>query len=175
MVDVVPLLFRLVGTELVFTGIFMFSIAALLLGKSDSKSAGVIAAFAGSVTLFMGWYELLIMGETFAGTLGVIFGTAQVTAGIHAYFGFVFKGLGWYSVFGALALAFYTAVWFMQGLPIWGFFGVTWCLIFVVFIPVSLKPSPLYAKICAYWLIFCAFVSLFIPGLFLMANMYAFV
>jgi len=141
----VPLLFQLIGTQLVFTGIFMFTIAALLLGKSNSKSAGLIAAFAGSVTLIIGWYALLVMGETFAGTLGLIFGTAQVTAGIHTYSGFVFKGLGWYSIFGAVALAFYAAVWSMQGLLIWGFFGATWCLIFVAFIPMSLWPdNPIY-------------------------------
>jgi hypothetical protein len=171
----VPLLFRLVGTELVFTGIFMFSVAINLLGKSESKTAGFIASFAGSVTLLLGWYELFVLGETFAGTLGLIFGTAQVSAGIHTYHGLSFKGLGWYSVFGAIALWFYTYQWFTQGLPIWGFFGATWALIFVVFIPVSLKPTPLNAKICAYWLIFCSFVSLFIPGLFLMANLYGFV
>lgn len=140
----------MIGTELVFTGIFMFSIAVLLLELSEAKTAGTIAAFAGSVTLLMGWYELWALNETFAGTLSVLFGTAQGTAGIHAFYGFDFKGLGWYSVFGAIALAFYTVVWFGQGLLIWGFFGATWCLIFVVFIPVSLRPSAYYAKICAY-------------------------
>lgn len=153
----------------------MFAIAALLLGLSEAKTAGTIAAFAGSVTLLMGWYELWAMNETFAGTLGLLFGTAQVTAGIHAHYGYDFKGLGWYSVFGAIALAFYTIEWLRLDLWWWGFFGATWCLIFVVFIPVSLKPNPWYVKICAYWLIFCAFVSLFIPGLFLMADKMAFV
>jgi len=175
MEEIVPLLFRLIGTELVFTGIFMFTIATVLLDKSESKTAGLVASFAGIVTLFLGWYELLVMNETFAGTLGLIFGTTQVASGIHIYHNLTFKGLGWYSIFGAIALAFYTVAWFTQSLPIWGFFGATWCLIFVLFIPVCLNPNPLNKKICAYWLIFTTFVSLFLPGLFLMANMCAFV
>jgi hypothetical protein len=170
----VPLLLQVVGVALITSGLALFPAGFLLLGKSDAKSTGVVTLVSGLSTLILAFIITIVLSAPLIGGLGFVFGIAQTATGYHLYRGLDLKGIGWYCVVAAYITAFYAALWSIQHSLWYAGFAITWTVLFALFVPTTLKPTPLLTKITAIYVIIDVIATLITPGVILAMGIYAF-
>jgi hypothetical protein len=170
----VPLLLQVVGVLLITSGLALFPVGFVLLGKSDAKSTGVVTLVSGLSTLILSFIITIVLSAPLVGGLAFVFGIVQTVTGYHLYRGLDFKGIGWYCVVGAYITAFYAALWFIQHSLWYAGFATTWAVLLALFVPTTLKPTPLLTKITAIYLIIDVIAAFITPGVILAMGIYAF-
>lgn len=165
-----------VGWVLIAIFYLWLMIAFAQLGRGSVRDTGVVALTVGVVII------VLAMGVLFkspaeeaalwslVGALITTWGMIYVVCFSIFSFGFEAKSLGWYCM-GAIILCIWYAVHFVtHGFDVWLTFDViAWAYILVVAWLVFALERPL-TKLLAWTFIVEAFVTLFIPGMFLVTT-----
>lgn len=125
------------NVSLLFGGVALFLNSLTLFGKVDLRSAGVFSLITGLLQTFIATY--LVIGA--AGDPALTFGYASVYlfAFTYVYVGITFlfnldgSGVGWFSLFVAIAALFYAFVSFMTADIIGGMTWLFWVLLWSLF------------------------------------------
>ena len=158
---------------LVTAGVFSV-IPPVLKGWVKPKDAGIVQLICGSITLLAGLYNWLVVrvyGPPVI--LPIIFGTTQVAAGWHNYREIELTGVGWLSIFWAIATAWVAYIFASMGQWIYFGFDITWLLIFVSFIPL-INPKWLQNKYVFNFMLYFnwveSYAGLLVPGLIILSG-----
>ncbi|MGX8176360.1 AmiS/UreI family transporter [Exiguobacterium artemiae] len=127
------------NVSLLFGGVALFLNSLSLFGKVDLKSAGVFSLLTGLLQTFIAtWLVIEAAGDpalTFGYASIYLFAFTYLYVGITFLFGLDGSGVGWFSLFVAIAALFYAGVSFSvgdwMGGATWLFWVVLWSLFFL--------------------------------------------
>lgn len=125
------------NVSLLFGGVALFLNSLVLFGKIDMKSAGVFSLFTGLLQTFIATW--LLIGASPAEQFGTasiyLFAFTYLYVGVTFLFDLDGRGVGYFSLFVAVAAIFYTIVTASQGDVMgsvtWAFWAFLWGLFFM--------------------------------------------
>jgi hypothetical protein len=160
----------LLGYVLLLVGFVFFCNGMTVLGKTGAKEVGVLNFAVGVLILIAAW-QLHSIGLTAATALISMFALIYfMVAGIFIH-GYDAKGLGWYCLFATIAFIWYGYHFYAMG-PAGMYFGLfcwAWALLTLLcWLVFSLGKA--LAPAVAWLFIIESFVTLLIPGMFLLTE-----
>lgn len=160
----------LLGYVLLLVGFVFFCNGMTVLGKTGAKEVGVLNFAVGVLILIAAW-QLHALGLTAATALISMFALIYfMVAGIFIH-GYDAKGLGWFCLFGTIAFIWYGYHFYAMG-PAGLYFGLfcwAWALLTLIAWLVFSMGKAL-APALAWLFIIESFVTLLIPGMFLLTE-----
>lgn len=119
-----------VGAVLIVNGV-------MLLGLIPPKGAAPLNLFVGAVQVFTPTYLIVTSGGDPAAILGAaglyLFGFTYLWVGINNFGSLPGEGLGWFSLFVAVAAVAYAIVNFADGAPVFGVIWLLWSVLWLLF------------------------------------------
>jgi hypothetical protein len=164
----------MVAAVLVLYGAVLFVNAFFLLGRADGRAAGPVNAIVGLIGVVVGLYaaaaNLLGAASGFVGALVMIFGITFLIVAAMLFGALDGRAVGYYCVFGSIACLLWAIGFFTTYRSVSnGVFSIIWAIVFALF-AANLAFARPWAKITAYAAIFTSFVTLTLPGYWLLMG-----
>ena len=169
----------MLGLTLLFVGAVLFVNGIWLLGKIEDKEVSVINLLVGSLSFLTACYLVFNpSGDTnliSAGAFTFLFAFTYLWVGANRFLKADSRGLGWFCLFvsiTALTIAINATLKISLDFSAWSIFNwYAWSLLwFCYFLLLSLAKD--IQKQVAWYTLFCAITTGWVPGLLILQNLY---